>query len=48
MPLLTRIVLNNLAELKRPVPIGLQGFAVKLPVEENFRRSMSAWQKLTK
>ena len=38
--------LNKLRELKYSGPIGLQGYGVKLPAEENLRRSMNAWKQL--
>jgi len=39
-----RIVLKKLKELKYDGPIGLQGYGVKLPPEENLKRSMAAWK----
>jgi sugar phosphate isomerase/epimerase len=43
-----RTVLAILRELKWNGPIGLQGFGVKLPVEENLSRSMNAWKALNR
>lgn len=40
-------VLRALDDLHYNGPIGLQGFGVKIPIEENLARSMSAWQRLT-
>lgn len=40
------IVLRKLKELNYPGPIGLQGYGVKLPVQENLLRSMAGWRKL--
>jgi sugar phosphate isomerase/epimerase len=39
-------VLKRLDELHYAGPIGLQGFGVKIPVEENLARSMTAWRRL--
>ena len=39
-------VLKKLKELGYRGPIGLQGYAVKLPDGENIKRSWAAWQKL--
>ena len=44
----TRIVLNKLIALHYQGAIGLQGFGVSLAVEDNLRRSMTAWKKLKK
>jgi sugar phosphate isomerase/epimerase len=41
-----RIVLKKLKELKYSGPIGLQGYGVKLPPEENLKRSMAAWKTM--
>jgi sugar phosphate isomerase/epimerase len=43
----TRVVLRKLARLKYDGPIGLQGFGVKIPAEENLRRSISAWREFS-
>jgi sugar phosphate isomerase/epimerase len=40
------IVLRKLKELNYTGPIGLQGYGVKLPVQENLLRSMTGWRKL--
>ncbi|MDD4871125.1 MAG: sugar phosphate isomerase/epimerase [Kiritimatiellae bacterium] len=39
-------ILKKLRELGYHGPIGLQGYAVKLPAGENIKRSWTAWQKL--
>lgn len=44
----TRIVLNKLASLHYRGPIGLQGYGISLPAEENLRRSIRAWQELNR
>lgn len=41
------VVLRKLSALNWHGPIGLQGYGVKIPVQENLRRSGAAWQKLT-
>jgi sugar phosphate isomerase/epimerase len=41
-------VLKRLAELHYTGPVGLQGYGVKIPVEENLVRSMSAWRRLNR
>lgn len=40
------IVLNKLATLNYRGPVGLQGYGVNLPVEDNLRRSMAAWKSM--
>lgn len=39
-------ILNKLKELKYTGPIGLQGYAVSIPVKDNLTRSMAAWCRL--
>jgi len=40
------IVIKKLNELKYYGPVGLQGYGVKIPVQQNLSRSIGAWEKI--
>lgn len=42
-----RIVLKKLKEIGYTGPIGLQGYGIKLPPEENLKKSMAAWKEMS-
>ncbi|MDB6111322.1 MAG: hypothetical protein JWR69_3072 [Pedosphaera sp.] len=48
LPINVGIVLRKLRESNYAGPMGLQGYGVKLPVNENLSRSINAWKKLNR